>query len=344
LDAVYWERINRKDEAYSVHKLGAFGSNLAALAQLFEQVWERPSPNMTEAGQALVLSWAGFGLRGLGRLREAAEPMRASLELAKSQNNWKNAAIAASNLSELHLTLGAVQEAVAYAQQAVEYADRSGDGFQKEASRTTLADALHQSGEREAAQPWFEEAEAMQRESQPGYRFLYSLRGFQYCDLLLSLGKWAEVLERAETTLKWATAQNWLLDIALDQLSIARAPAQAYETEPSDAHREAAAQYLNLAVEGLRKAGEMDMLPKGLLARADWHLHSQRPAEAAQDLEEVRDIAESGSMGLYLVEYHIAMARLRRLEGQPEQSAQHRAEALRRIEETGYRRAERLLD
>jgi hypothetical protein len=341
---VYWERIKRKNDHFSTKQLGAFGSDLAALAHLFEQVWERPSPNLTEADQAAVLSWAGFRLRGLGRLREAAEPMRAGLELSKSQNDWKSVAQNTNNLSELHLTLGAVQQAVAYAQQAVEYADRSGDAFQKESKRTTLADALHQSGEREAAQRWFEEAEAMQRESQPAYRFLYSVQGFQYCDLLLGLGKWAEVLERAECFFQWRMESDSLLDIALENLSYARAHAQACETEPSDAHREAAARYLNLAVEGLRKAGHLEFVAKGLLARANWQLHLQRPAEAAQDLEEVYEIAESGSMGLYLVEYHIAMARLRRLEGQPEQSAQHRAEALRRIEETGYRRAERFFD
>ena len=37
----------------------------------------------------------------------------------------------------------------------------------------------------------------MQQKSQPEYPFLYSLQGFQYCELLLSLGRYREVLERA---------------------------------------------------------------------------------------------------------------------------------------------------
>ena len=64
--------------------------------------------------------------------------------------------------------------------------------------RTTLADALHQSGKRDAAQQWFVEAEAMQQERRPEYQFLCSLQGFRYCDLLLGFGKWKEVLERAQ--------------------------------------------------------------------------------------------------------------------------------------------------
>jgi hypothetical protein len=83
LDEVYLERIRRKGEAYSVKQLGAFGTDLAGLAALFEQPWSQPSPNMSEAAQAWVLSVAGYELRGLGRLREAAEPMRAGIENGK---------------------------------------------------------------------------------------------------------------------------------------------------------------------------------------------------------------------------------------------------------------------
>ena len=50
------------------------------------------------------------------------------------------------------------------------------------------------------------------------------------------------------------------------------------------------------------------------------------------------EIADSGSMGLYLVDWHIAMARLRRTEGDSSAAQQHKAEALRRIAETGYLR------
>ncbi|MBK8428315.1 MAG: hypothetical protein IPL27_21180 [Lewinellaceae bacterium] len=48
------------------------------------------------------------------------------------------------------------------------------------------------------------------------------------------------------------------------------------------------------------------------------------------------EIAESGSMGLYLVDYHLGMARLRRQENLPAEVEKHKGEALRRIGETGY--------
>lgn len=229
-----------------------------------------------------------------------------------------------------------MQQAVHFGQQAVDFADRSGDGFSKERDRTTLADALHQSGKWEAAQQWFVEAEAMQRERRPEYRFLYSWQGYKFRNLLLSLEKCEDVLEQAEMALEISTRNIWLTDIGLDQLSIAHAHAQAAQTDPTDTHCEEAENYLDLAVEGLRKAGDMTWLPAGLLARANWRIQCHRPQEAATDLAEVLEIAESGSMGLYLVDYHLGMARLRRQENQPAEVEKHKAEALRRIGETGY--------
>ncbi|GAB4498011.1 MAG: hypothetical protein OHK0019_32650 [Saprospiraceae bacterium] len=45
----------------------------------------KPSQNISEAGQAVVLSWAVFGLRELGRLLEAAEKHKAeALERIKN--------------------------------------------------------------------------------------------------------------------------------------------------------------------------------------------------------------------------------------------------------------------
>lgn len=338
LDDMYMERIIRKDTYYSTKQLGAFGSDLAGLASLFEQPWSLPSPDLAEASQALVLSVVGFGLRGLGRLREAVEPMRAALQRRVDEKAWENATINASNLSQLYLTLGALQEAVDFGRQAVGFADRSADGFWKETSRATLADALHQANQKAEAGRLFAEAEAIQRERLPEVRFLFSLRGFQYCDLLLSLGKWAEVLEQANTNLQRARDVNLsLLSIALDLFSIACAYSTACQSDGSTT-QSAAEQSFNTAVEGLRKAGDVEMIAKGLLARANWRISTQRPAAALEDLEEVYEIADSGSMGLYLVDWHIAMAQLRRMEGDTAAAEQHKAEALRRIEETGYLR------
>ena len=376
LDDVYWERIRRKEEAYSVKKLGAFGADLAAVANFFETLWTTPAAGLSDSDKAVVLSWAGFGLRAVGRLREAAQPMQASLDAYIRQEQWEYASMTAGNLSELSLTIGDLAQAVAFARQSVEFADRSGDAFQRESKRTALADALHQSshptpapsptgrGEQRLtpdpspkergeqtplpvgeglgvgfleAERLFQEAETMQRERQPEYPYLYSLQGFRYCDLLLSQGAYRTVLERAEKALEIAEQYGDLLSIALDHLSLGRAALlQALAEGTRDVAQAAAS--LHQAVAGLRKSGNMDDLPRGLLARAALFRQTQEFANARADLEEVFEIAERGEMKLHLTDYHLEACRLCLAEGRPDAAQDHLAQAQALIQATGYHR------
>jgi hypothetical protein len=80
LDEVYWRRILRGDKFFSVHKLGALGADLAALSGFFDSPWREPVAGLAEGDKAYVLNEAGFDLRALGRLAEAAQPMQAGLE------------------------------------------------------------------------------------------------------------------------------------------------------------------------------------------------------------------------------------------------------------------------
>ncbi|MGH8588107.1 MAG: hypothetical protein ACREXX_01860 [Gammaproteobacteria bacterium] len=333
---VFRDRIQRGWEFYSTNKLGAFGSDLGAVACFFEQPWSRVSPMITEADQAWLLAVAAFDLRALGRLTEALEPMRATMEINVAKSEWKNAAVCASNLSELELTLGEVAGAVGDAEQSVSHADRTGDAFQRIGRGTTHADALHQAGRRVEAEAHFRKAEAMQAERQPDYPLLYSLLGFQYCDLLLREAERAAwrvicsggprppedgdahgarlqaVSERAAQTLKWAeAARKDILSIALDHLTLGRAALYAaiLDASPLDPCHAS----VRHAVDGLRRAGDQDMLVLGLLTGA-WlrFLTGLRtgPESAHSDLDEVWEIAERGPMKLFMADVHLHRARL----------------------------------
>ena len=317
LDKVYFNFIYRGREGYLWKKLGALGTDLSLLANFFQKPWTEPVGSLSPADQSWVISNAAFALRALGRLADAVEPMRAGAEAAVKLEYWKNAATGYGNLSELQLTLGNVREAVAAARQSEEYADRSGDWWQRMNQRHKLAGALHQSGNLAEAARLFEEAERLQVERQPEYPMLYSLPGYQYCDLLLGQGQSTEALRRATQTLPWEEEERWLLDIGLDHLSLGRA-------HPHGASESAT--HLNHAVDYLRRAGRLDYLPLALLARG-----TQR------DLDEVFRIATRSGMRLHLTDYHIAMARLHH-------SREHflKAEAL--IAETGYHRRDAELE
>src|SRR5580704_17005853 len=105
-DTVYVARILRGQEGYSARKLGAFGSDLGAVTCFFEQPWSRVAPALTEADQSWLVSEAAFSLSALGRLTEALGPLRAVLGMKAKLQDWRNAAVIASNLAELELSLG----------------------------------------------------------------------------------------------------------------------------------------------------------------------------------------------------------------------------------------------
>lgn len=182
-----------------------------------------------------------------------------------------------------------------------------------------LGEAHFQSGKTKNAESLFMEAEKMQKKSQPQYPYFYSLPGYQYCDLLISSGRYEEALKRAETTIKIAERSDWLLDIALDNLTIGRAlmikllqsPSTEFilKNEGLRTGFSKAEKFLNLAVDGLRESGTQNNLPWGLLARAALYRHKENFSKAWTDLYEAREIAEYGEMKLHLVDYYLEGAK-----------------------------------
>jgi hypothetical protein len=300
------------------------------------------APTLSERAQAWLLNEAAFRLQALGRLNEALEPMRASLEMAEGSKAWEAAAIRASNLSGLELTLGDVFAAVHDAERSVEFADRSKDEFQRMTKRATLADALHQAGRVAEARDRFTEAETMLAKQQPESPLLYSLAGFRYCDLLLSEAECAawlrfiapdiverpqqeacarfasqcrEVGQRAAQTLRRAEERGLgLLTPALDHLTLGRAAVYRAVLDVEGPGRAAALQsareHLDEAVDGLRRASAQDFLPRGLLSRA-WLRHIVDDDIAARaDLDEAWGVAERGPMRLHMADILLYRARL----------------------------------
>ena len=312
LDDVYWRRIARGQEFFSIMKLGSFGADLGALAGFFEEPWCRPVKTLSTSARSFVVGEAGYRLRALGRLRDAIAPLETGLNAFIEAEHWKNAAISAGNLSELLLTLGNVEQATHYATQNVDYADRSADAAERIFKWVTQASALHQAGRTVEAEDLFREAERMQVEWQPQNPLLYSFRGYQYCDLLLGRGAYEDVIRRATQTLEVDSRNNWLLDIALDHLSLGRAYLLKARVEGGDTYKQAWA-YIDTAVDRLREAGSQHHIPSGLLARAELYIFTRDFDDARADLNEAYDIATrdpQGHMKLFVTDYHLLSARL----------------------------------
>lgn len=277
-------------------------------------------------------------MQALGRLHEAVEPMTVSEERAVELKKWIDVSKGAGNLSELLLTLGRVPEAVEAARRAVDHADKSGDDFQMENKRTTLADALHHWGNFKEAEHFFREAEEKQKVRHPLYPYLYSLWGYRYCDLLLGRGQYSEVLKRVKQTIEIAKRNNWLLDIALDHLSLGRATLMRAQEKVETADWQEAVRLLDQAVEELRESGRSDKLPLGLFARAHYHRLCRDFTTAWTDLKEAHEIITLGHMKLYLADYHLEAARVCKEEGKRDEAEEHVGKAEELIEEMQYYR------
>jgi hypothetical protein len=373
-EQVYRDRILRGTSGpyafYSTDILGLIGADLACVKCFFTVPWKQLTANLPAADQSWLLNEVAFHLRALGRLDEAREPMLACLEADVTFAHWRNAANSANNLSELDLTLGDVASAVRHAEQSVQHADRSKDAFQITVTRTTHSDTLHQAGRaadagerfREAeAGERFREAEALQRESTPITPFLYSLRGFQFCDLLLAgieRAAWrrcmgsdeqpfenqvlSDVEHRATTALSIAMRNQWVLDSALDNLTLGRVVL--YRAILGNATPDSAHARVEAAVHGVRQAGRADQLPRALLTRAWLHAVQSDPAAARADLDEAQQIAERGPMRLHLADVHLHRARLFFRENRDE-AREELVKARTLIERCGYhRRDEELRD
>jgi hypothetical protein len=267
------------------------------------------------------------------------------------------------------LTLGDVAGAVRNAEQSIVFGDRGGKPIERVIFRATLADALHQAGRRADAMAGFLEAEGMQARFEVSWPLLYSLRGFQYCDLLLTeperaawhafgeagyhqpaaarpdedisphLQRCREVEQRAAEILKGDDVLlplEILLDRALVHVTLGRAALYRSILEKAKARN--AKSEITQAVDGLRRSGYTDQIPRGLLTRAWLLVLEGDTAGARADLDEAWQIAERGPMRLHVADIHLHRARLFH-----DKEALQKARVL--IEQCGYwRRKEELED
>jgi tetratricopeptide (TPR) repeat protein len=338
LDEMYWDRISRGDRSFNMKNLGAVGANLAILVSFFNLPWQQPVSIFNEDDAAYLLGAVGLMLRSLGRFVEAAQPLQASLGVYLLKEDWTKAARVTGNLSELYLDIGDLSQAIEFARKGIELADRGGSRFEQIVERALLANSLYQANRLSESEAVLREAEGMQKEMKPEVYFLYSIPGFRYCALLLHQSKYQEVQARAAHTLGWAKQFNAsLLTFALDYLSLGRAHLLQARHEATDDFRHTT-DYLNRAVNGLRQAGTLNHVPRGLLARAELRRVKGELEEARVDLNEAMSIATRGGMALYQADCHLEYARLYLAEDPRDvgKAQEHLVKAREMIERMGY--------
>jgi tetratricopeptide (TPR) repeat protein len=323
LDKIYIDRICRRKidgriQFYARDKLGAFGSDLAAIAWFFDKPYESPVTKLKAVDQSWVLGDAASCLRTQGRFDEALPATRAALKTLEHEKNWRGAATYASNLSLTELLTGDIANAVIGAAHSVVLANRSGDELNILYQCVTYASALHAAGRWEEAERLFVRSEQLLKKLEPRILYLYSLQGYRYCEWLLEKGELMAVCDRADASILISRRNNWLLDIALDTLALGRARLGllllnvSQRRPPGITCNEcfATRASLNEAVNGLRAADNLSHVPGGFLARSTFHRSVGDWNGATFDLNEVEEVAKPGPMRLFLCDMAFERARL----------------------------------
>jgi len=364
LEDIYWKRILREGEHYAIHVLGAINADLAALSNFFVsnfKPWSKITSHLNKKDQNSVLFFTGYDLRALGRLKEAIQPLKDCLTSDKEINDWRNAAISAGYLSELYLTLGDVRLAEDYARQSMSFPEpvnsdnifmqrtRLSDSLEKIKQKYRLANVLHQSGNLIESEFLFREAEKEEKSINPELQYVHSLSGFWFCDLLLSLKKYDEVINRVNYTISFSKEKKWLREIALDKLSLGRA-IMLKQLANNDYDLCEAKECFESVVKDLKKSKQMHYLPFGLLSRATLFRIQKKYIEARRDLSEVKDVSQWNckdfksiglikgwsSMGLFIIDYHLEYCRLLLDEQNKKEAYIFYSYAREKIQQLGY--------
>lgn len=338
-ERVYWRRVLREKQEFSIKRLGAFGSDLSALNGFFVSPWTQPVGMLSKSYQAFLLNAAGVRLQAMGRLKEALLSMQKSVDMAISQMDWDSASTGAKLVSELHLTSGDLEEALAQSELSIKLADRNHLLIAKMHGLAARANILHQAGRLKEASADFQAAEMLQQKIPPFLQFLYSFRGVQYCELLLSQGQNKLVQKRATELLVIARQLPGLglLDVALSKLVLGKSLVAKEQKNKTKTFKRGP-YLLQQVIEDLRKAGYQDELAGGLLARAEWARVAKQFDQARHDLAEAFTIAERGEMRLHLADCYLEFARLSLATGDRDSACKAWETAKTMVDEMGYHR------
>ncbi|MDB6025849.1 MAG: hypothetical protein JWM68_2072 [Verrucomicrobiales bacterium] len=346
-DQVY--NIQSWNGVHNTRALGELGSDLEIIACFFEEPWSRVVSSLTEEERSFLFNAAAMALCAQGRLTEAIEPLKIALKNLIEEEICESVAIALGNLTEFHLALGNLSDALVNGKKLLAYLQKcSGHGLHQ-MFRTSYADALHQAGCRIEAQECFREAEEFQIAQDSNNPPLHSLANFYYSDFLLAAPEcsaWKRVLnleishnksesidvckdvsQRVAIThkrrirKKAGDASRQDFEVALYDLTRSRAALYAailkgeslvrsgIESSSSQSPRHE----LDLVINTFRRDGAFWFLPRALLTRAWLRFHAGMKIgfdSAQADLDESLEIAKRGPLRPLIADIHLYRARL----------------------------------
>ncbi len=327
LRKIYRDRLSRKqpdgeDTYYTFYHLGAASTDLAAMSWFFDQPFEVPVADLDAFDRQWVLKTSGLYLMSQGRFDEARAALESALKIHQRQEDREQVHRITSLLGNIALSVGDVRRALDIRKKGLEFV------IHQNLSKISIATAhsmrihaLLAAGDFEAARRSLVEIRRFNMQLRQRNQFGQTQDGAEpeQCEILIAIGNFAEAYRLARRGVRSSGFASLGMK-ALIQLQAGRAslglalcntPKSNHSFTPeANTHVALARAELDDAVERLRFAGRMDLMPAGYLGRSalrrsfgDWN-------RASHDLDEVDEITQPGPMRLFLCDAATERARL----------------------------------
>ncbi|MEZ5931636.1 MAG: toll/interleukin-1 receptor domain-containing protein [Alphaproteobacteria bacterium] len=333
--SVYDSRLRRGDQqAYQIRKLGAFGIDLGLLSGFFEDDdWRSPVQDLCQVNKLKVKAWVAYDLRNLGRFENALLASQSALIEAKQQSSWTDASWCAENMCAINLVLGRIDQALLFAEESIDHAERCKKTHERVARRTALAEVFHKRGKFDEALEHFRAAEGILSKERPDAPCLESLWSYRYCELLIEIGQKQKALDEARQSLECGCndVNASLQHVGLSRLSLGQARMAIFDLDK-------AYSTIRKATDELRLANNIENVIRGLLSRAACLREMQEFDRSRRDLDETINIAKRCGMLLHKCDAHLEISRLEIKQGNPDAARVHVTSAEALVSACGYHR------
>jgi tetratricopeptide (TPR) repeat protein len=330
-EQIRWERISQRERQVVAHQLGAYETELALIREFFpDRDLSRTPAVSTQDKQGFIISYIGYCLMSLGRLREAINFFERDADGCKEVEDWSNASRVYNNLTTIQTSLGKLGAAADAAQDALAMAEKADKKADKRDSTKWLAWIAHLRGEMEMAGEAFKRAEVLEKEFDPRFNYLYSLRGIQHASHLRRVGDADYARRITNANLEICQLYRWA-----DSLSRCHQVLGNLDGDAGD--HNSARQHYDEALRLARGIQRRDVLIEGLLGRGRWAAKLIKDLPTAKnDLNEALSLCLTSGYRIHEADCRVGLAWLQYHSGDPEKARQEAERAKTMSAEMGY--------
>ncbi len=328
---IYDERVKGGEENVIFSQLGAYETGLAILLEFLAQ--NKKLLVADDGAKRLILGDIGYCLMKMGRLRDAILITEEHNSICLHWQDWHNVCAGYQNLAEIHSALGMLQAGKKYAQQALDFASRTGYRRDLISSLARKAETTYLLGDIDNAGKSYKKMERLTREDEPKRLYLYSMRGIGHADYLFRTGKSDYARRITEANLQICEQKDWSDDKS-------RCHRVLGDIDSDFGNHASAHKHYETALKIARGVSARHTLIEVLLAHGKFLAKTSSKIDslnqAFNDLNEALGYCVEGGYRIYEADVRVALGWAYLAQSEKQKAKESAARALQMSEEMGY--------